>query len=95
MSNSITMTGKMDKEILSLVKIYIGSVLDIALFGIAAWEGLDHGLRTVSAAGAIVLLFFLIRKHILDYRVKKIEEEIKRGELEKQRIWFEEKYGNL
>lgn len=94
MSNVTTMPNKMDRELLSLVKIYIGSVIDILLFGVAAWDGVDHVLRSISAVGAIVVLIYLIRKHRLEYSVRKTEHQIKKIELEKERRWFQEKYGD-
>jgi len=73
----------MTRELFGLIKLYIGSLFDILLFSIAAWDGVDHGLRTVSAIGAIVVLVYLIRKYKQDYRLKQLDEEIKRLELNK------------
>lgn len=77
------MTVRMTKDLLAIIKIYVGSAFDLLLFSVAAWEGVDHGLRTVSAVGAIVVLVYLIRKYRQDYRLKKLDEEIKILEIKK------------
>jgi len=75
----------MTKEFLTFIKLYVGSMFDIVLFSVAAWDGVDRGLRTISGIGAVVMLVYLIRKHIQDYKVQKIEQAIKELQLAEAR----------
>jgi len=70
----------MNRDLVIMIKIYFGSALDVILFSLAAWDGIDHVLRTISAVGAIVVLWYLRRKYNQDHKLKKIEEEIKKIE---------------
>lgn len=80
----------MNKDVISFIKLYFGSAFDLMLFSLAAWDGLDHVLRTISALGGLVVLVYLIKKYRQDYRLKKMDEEIKKIELEQKRIWFQQ-----
>ncbi len=67
----------MTRDLVVFLKLYIGSAFDLFLFALAAWEGADHVLRTISAIGGILVLIYLIRKYQQDYKLKKLDEEIK------------------
>lgn len=72
----------------SIAKTYLMALLDLLLFSMAAWTELDHVLRTIAAVGAIIVLYFTIKKANKDIELKKaqlrreeIEQSIKEQEL--------------
>lgn len=64
----------------AIAKTYLMALLDLLLFSMAAWEGLDHVLRTIAAVGAIIVLYFTIRKAKKDIELKKAQ--LKQEEIE-------------
>lgn len=83
---------KMEKELLSIGKYWLVTILELYLFGVAAWDTFDHVTRTVSGLGAIIILIFLVRKYRQDYEIKNLEKDKLKLEIEREQREFDEKY---
>lgn len=66
----------------TIMKHYLLAMFDLFLFSMAAWDGLDHGLRSIAAIGGIVVLIYTIRKIKRDIDLKRIQHERESVELQ-------------
>ncbi|MGB4971500.1 MAG: hypothetical protein WBO32_02515 [Cyclobacteriaceae bacterium] len=68
----------------TIAKYYVLASFDLLLFALAAWDGIDHGLRTIAAIGAIIVLYFTIKKIKKDIELKSAMHEREKILLEKE-----------
>lgn len=68
----------------TIAKYYLLASFDLFLFAIAAWDGIDHVLRTISAVGAIIVLYFTWRKLKKDIELKSAMHEREKILIEKE-----------